>query len=323
MSSSPGSASVSSSRGSAPVSSGITSASASASATDSLPVSSGPRSGPSTSTGPARSVPPAATLPGGGRTLFPGHLLVALYGQPGISGLGVLGEQDVPESITRARRLAARYAELGRGTVVPTFEIIATIADSAAGPDGDYSAETDVETLRSWVDAATAAGLYVVLDLQPGRTDFLTQARRYAELLQRPNVGLALDPEWRLGPGQRHLQQIGSVHAAEVNAVADWLAALTAQHHLPQKLLLLHQFTRSMILERQDLDARHPELAVVIQMDGQGNQDVKDETWQSITADAPAGVRFGWKNFLRRDHPVLDPAGSLAKDPTPVLISYE
>ena len=33
------------------------------------------------------------------------------------------------------------------------------------------------------MDAAVAAGDYVVLDLQPGRTDFLTQAQQYAELL--------------------------------------------------------------------------------------------------------------------------------------------
>jgi len=31
---------------------------------------------------------------------------------------------------------------------------------------------------------------------------FLDQAKRYAPLLRMPNVGLALDPEWRLGPGQ-------------------------------------------------------------------------------------------------------------------------
>ena len=41
--------------------------------------------------------------------------------------------------------------------------------------------------------------MYVVLDLQPGRTDFLTQAKRYEPLLALPHVGLALDPEWRLG----------------------------------------------------------------------------------------------------------------------------
>jgi hypothetical protein len=92
-----------------------------------------------------------------------------------------------------------------------------------------------VDFLRPWVDAARAAGIYVMLDLQPGRTDFLTQAQRYAELLAQPNVGLALDPEWRLKPDQVHLAQIGSVTADEINRTGAWLAAFTREHTLPRR----------------------------------------------------------------------------------------
>ena len=80
------------------------------------------------------------------------------------------------------------------GPVIPAFEIIATVASSEPGEDGNYSAEADVEQSRPWVEAAGEAGLYVLLDLQPGRTDFLTQGERYRPLLELPNVGLALDP---------------------------------------------------------------------------------------------------------------------------------
>jgi len=112
-------------------------------------------------------------------------------------GAGVFGEQDLPGSIARATKLAASYAPLSDVPVVPTFEIIATTASSEPGADGDYSSESTVESLRPWVDQAAAAGMYVVLDLQPGRADFLSQARRYTDLLRLPNVGLALDPELR------------------------------------------------------------------------------------------------------------------------------
>ena len=104
--------------------------------------------------------------------------------------------------------------------VVPALEIIATIASRSAGGDGDYSAESSVAKLRPLVDAAGRAGTYVVLDLQPGRSTFLSQAKRYRELLLEPHVGLALDPEWRLKPGQRHLKQVGSVTASEINDVS-------------------------------------------------------------------------------------------------------
>jgi hypothetical protein len=262
-------------------------------------------------------------LPGGGEVMFPGRRLVALYGHPDTPGLGVLGQQDLTASIARARRMAAAYRPLSRVPVVPTFEIIATVALAFPGLDGDYSNESDVSSLRPWVQHATAAGMYIVLDLQPGRASLLAQAKRYQSLLTLPNVGLALDPEWKLGPTQRPLRQIGSVGIGEVNSVIRWLATLTAQYHLPQKLLVLHQFQLSMILDEKRLDTSHDDLAIVIHMDGQGTPADKQDTWNAVTPAAPAGVFFGWKNFLVKDHPTLSPRETMTKTPTPVMISYQ
>ena len=78
-------------------------------------------------------------LPGGGQLLFPEHMLVALYGSPEGGALGVLGEQDLPASIERAKKVAQPYEDLVDATVVPAFEIIVTVASSSAGPDGNYS----------------------------------------------------------------------------------------------------------------------------------------------------------------------------------------
>lgn len=264
-----------------------------------------------------------AQLPGGGQVFFPGRRLVALYGHPGTPALGVLGEQGLAASIARARAVAAPYARLSAVPVVPAFEIIATVASGAAGPDRNYSAESTVAQLRPWVETATRAGLYVVLDLQPGRTSFLTQARMYAPLLALPNVGLALDPEWRLGPNQVHLKQIGSVASREINAVSDFLAKLTAARHLPQKLLVLHQFRTSMIRDEAALNLSHDEVSILIHMDGQGAQGAKNGTWAAVKRAAPAGVSFGWKNFYDEDKPILTPAQTMAKRPAPVMISYQ
>ena len=140
-------------------------------------------------------------LPAGGQILFPGHRLVALYGHPGAPALGVLGQQGLAATIARARQVAAQYRRLSPAPVIPALEIIATVAEAAPGPDGSFSAQSSVASLRPWVRRATAAGLYVVLDLQPGRASLLAQAERYRPLLRLPAVGLALDPEWKLGPG--------------------------------------------------------------------------------------------------------------------------
>ena len=262
-------------------------------------------------------------LPGGGQVLFPGHRLVALYGHPGTPGLGVLGEQDLSASIARAREMAADYKPLSSVPVVPTFEIIASVAEASPGPDGSYSYETPVSELLPWVRQATADGLYVVLDLQPGRASLLSQAEHYQSLLALPDVGLALDGEWKLQPGQRPLQQIGHVDIGEVNSVVSWLAALTARYDLPQKLLVLHQFQLAMLPGERDLDTSHDDLSIVIHMDGQGTPGVKQETWDAVTAAAPHGVFFGWKDFLVKDHPTLTPGETMQESPTPVMISYQ
>ncbi|WP_212841445.1 hypothetical protein [Catellatospora sp. IY07-71] len=262
-------------------------------------------------------------LPGGRQVVFPNRRMIALYGHPGDAGLGSLGEQPVDKAVTRARKVAAQYSALVKEPVVPAFEIITTVASSDPGPDGDYSNESTVEHLRPWVDAAGRAGIYVLLDLQPGRTDFLTQAKRYAELLKQPHVGLALDPEWRLAPHQIHMVQIGSVSGNEINKTAAWLAELTRANRLPQKILMLHQFRTDMITGRSAIDTSADELSVVIHADGFGSAGEKMATWDNVRAGAPAQVWWGWKNFYDEDKPTFSPKQTFAVEPSPVFVSYQ
>ncbi len=264
-------------------------------------------------------------LPGGGLLLFGGAFdrrLVAMYGHPLIPGLGVLGEQSPEEGVERLRSIAEGYDADG-SVVLPTFEIITTLASARAGDDGDYSAETARNEIRPWIETAAANDLYVVLDLQPGRTDFLTQAKIYEEFLRLPHVGLALDPEWRLKPDQVHLRQIGTVDAAEVNQVVEWLAGIVREEALPQKLLIVHQFRVEMITDRDQIETP-PEVAVLIQMDGQGPIIAKHITWNLLTGMADADrFHWGWKNFYDEDEPTATAEQVLALAPNPVFVSFQ
>ena len=266
-----------------------------------------------------------AELPGGGLLMFDEdspRRLVAIYGHPETSALGVLGEQDAHDSVERLSEIAAGYDADG-ARILPTFEIIATVASAEAGRDGDYSAATSRDVIRPWIEIAAQNGVYVVLDLQPGRTSFLNQAKIYEEFLREPHVGLALDPEWRLKPHQVHLTQIGTVDAREVNDVVAWLVGLVREEKLPQKLLIIHQFRRSMITNRELIEIP-PELAVVIQMDGQGTQEVKHNTWDVLTKKTESSrLRWGWKNFYDEDHPTATPNQVLELTPVPVFVSYQ
>ncbi|MGB7861028.1 MAG: hypothetical protein WBM90_11070 [Acidimicrobiia bacterium] len=264
-------------------------------------------------------------VPGGGFVLLPDspRRYVAFYGHPETTALGVLGEQGGEETIERMQPFLDAFAGDG-AQVIPTFEIIATVASAGPGDDGNYSYEWPNETFADLLETAERHDAYVLLDLQPGRSDFLTQAKRYEDLLKLPNVGLALDPEWRLKPNQEHLQQVGTVDAAEVNTVIEWLADLVRDNALPQKMLVLHMFRNEMITNRENLVDR-PELQVVTQMDGDGQESAKDATWARIRMGfEDAFWAWGWKNFFDEDEPgPPTPESTIGKQPSPVYVSYQ
>ena len=265
-------------------------------------------------------------VPGGGFFILPEgeqRRYVSFYGHPGTDDLGVLGEQGPAETLTRMGDFLEAYAGDG-SKVVPAFEIIASVASGGATDDSDYSYEWPVEKFDAWIEFARENDVYVLLDLQPGRDHFLSQAQQYEEMLKLPFVGLALDPEWRLQPDQVHLEQVGSVQASEINEVAKWLGDLVRDHGLPQKMLLLHQFRASMIQNRQEVISR-PELQVVVQMDGDGTEAQKDATWGQLKEGAAdAHWAWGWKNFFDEDEPgPPSPESTMGKEPSPIYVSYQ
>jgi len=265
----------------------------------------------------------ADELPGGGFLVLP-RLLVALYGNPQTTALGALGEQGAAEAATRVKGMAADFSASDM-PVLPTFEIIATVAAGGPGGDGDYSNEMPPEVIQPWIDQAAQDDIYVVLDLQPGRSDFLSQAKEYEWALLNPHVGLALDPEWRLKPDEVHLQQVGRVDAEEVNQVIDWLADLVRDNNLPQKVFIVHQFRDFMIENRETLAPR-PELQVIIQMDGQGPVPAKYDTWDFLTRGWQEHPwRWGWKNFYDEDTPGggLTPQEFFQLEPEAVFVSFQ
>ncbi|GAB3566390.1 hypothetical protein GCM10027344_27660 [Spelaeicoccus albus] len=237
--------------------------------------------------------------------------------------MGALGAQGPAAGARRVRKLAHRYAKLTSKPVMPAFEVIATMGTSEPGPRHDYSARLSPRSLTPWIDAARRAGVYVVLDLQPGRARFIDQAKHYRRLLQYPHVGLALDAEWKLTPSQKPLEQIGSTNADDINEVIHWLAHLTAANDLPQKALLLHQFRTSMITDRTDLDTSHDQLAVIVHSDGHGTPKDKRGAYRKLARDLPAHARMGWKNFYRQDEPLFTPRQTLDVHPEPWFISYQ
>jgi hypothetical protein len=91
-----------------------------------------------------------------------------------------------------------------------------------------------------------------------------------------------------------------------VNQVVTWLANLTRDNTLPQKLLVLHQFQVRMIVDREWLDTSRDELAIQVHVDGQGTQPMNQDAWQVLHQNAPAD-QLGPEELLRRGLTDADP----------------
>lgn len=260
------------------------------------------------------------TLPGGGRRIFDGStFLVAYYGTAGTGSLGVLGESPPARADARLRRAAAPYRQKGE-RIQPVYELIVTVADAHPGGDGDYSHDISRAKVRQYLAAARRHGALVLLDIQPGRSGFLTVARRWAWALRDPRVGLALDPEWRMGPRQVPGRRIGSVGAAEVNRTAAWLSGLVERNRLPEKLFVLHQFRTSMIADPGAI-RRQRGLAMVQHVDGFGTPRQKLGTFHSVVR--PQQFHLGFKLFYDEDRHLMRPGRVREIRPRVSFVSYQ
>ena len=263
---------------------------------------------------------PAQTLPHGATKIFgDGRFLVAYYGTAETGALGVLGETS-PDAMQRRVHRAAKPFARKHQPVQVVYELIVSIADRHAGRGHDYSHDIARAEVQKYIDAAHRHDALLLLDIQPGRSDFLSAARRWAWALKDPYVGLALDPEWRMGkhgvPGTR----IGSVGAGEVNRVSAWLRDLVVRNALPQKLFVLHQFRTDMIGRIGSIEPRRG-LVMVQHVDGFGTPGQKLDTFHAVAR--PRQFFMGFKLFYDEDTHRMKAADVRRINPKVRFVSFQ
>src|SRR3954453_3734674 len=265
--------------------------------------------------------PLIVNLPRGGRRLFPDYRVVAYYGAPQDAQLGQLG---IGTPAHAGRMLLRQAAPYGRKTrpVLPAMELIASVAANAPGQDGLYRTQQSPAVINRYLHEARRIKALLILDIQPGHADFLSEAQRLAPWLGQPDVGIALDPEWPT-PGVVPGSQIGSVTAAEVNQVSEFVSNIVRARKLPEKLFLIHQFTDGMIQGKEGVLAR-PGLAMTFNVDGFGDRPNKLSKYAAFTAPT-RGRPFddGYKLFYHEDTNLMSPADVMRMLPRPDLVVYE
>lgn len=261
-----------------------------------------------------------AQLPGGGRRLFPDRRVVAFYGNPRDDELGALGI-GTPAQAARKLLAQAKPYDLKARPVLPAMELISTVATAAPGPSGEYRDHLSFTTIRRYLAAARKARALLVLDIQPGRGQFGPEIERLEPFLEQPDVGLALDPEWHVGPGELPGKVIGSTDADVVNAAATYLSKIVAARNLPEKLLIVHRFTDNMIARADRLKPVRG-VQTVVNVDGFGTNSVKIAKYHAFVRSTPT-MRRGFKLFYKEDVKTMSPKSVLAMSPRPDVVVYE
>jgi hypothetical protein len=124
-----------------------------------------------------------------------------------------------------------------------------------------------------------------------------------------------------MAPGQIPGQSIGSVTGQEVNEVAKHLSEIVARGRLPEKLLVVHQFTPDMIERPRALRA-YPGVALTLNVDGFGDPRTKQRKYREFVRRGAPG-EHGFKLFYREDTDLMSPDDVLRLRPPPALVVYE
>jgi hypothetical protein len=257
-------------------------------------------------------------LPSGGRVIFPDHRVVSLYGAPQM-GATILGRLSPFEAGRLVRREASRYAFRGAKPRVRAFELVVSIATSDAGRDGLYRFRQPSSTIARYLKAARAANARLILDIQPGRSPFPREVRAIERWLREPDVDLALDPEWNVGPRGRPGRTDGSGDGSEVNEVAGQIARIVRARRLPQKLLIVHQF-REASVTRESRIRRGENVATTLSFDGIGPPREKRAGYEALSSPR---LFNGFCLFYRRDEPLMSPTRVVQLNPRPLYVMYQ
>jgi len=126
--------------------------------------------------------------------------------------------------------------------------------------------------------------------------------------------------------GQVPGRKIGTMDESDINWCSDYLAKLVKENHLSPKILIVHRFTQGMVKNYRKI-ALHPEVQVVMNMDGWGEPTLKYSTYKLYIYKEPVqftGFKLFYKNDLKKaPHRMLTPTDLMRLKPQPIYIQYQ
>jgi hypothetical protein len=248
--------------------------------------------------------------------------VISYYGHPLSATLGVLGSGSMQAVYQRLRQQAAAYQEADPSRAVKTaFHLIYAVAQASPGDTGEYLYHTDPAIVQSYLDFTAQNDMLLFLDLQNGRADVEAEVGAVLPYLLQPQVHLALDPEFTMPEGKKPGISIGDLNAAPINAAQKLISDFVLQNRLANKVLVIHQFLDSMVLDKENIRA-FPGVDLVFDMDGFGDSGTKVFKYDRYTVETIAKYH-AIKLFYNYDTDLMSPQTLLGLQPPPDIVIYQ
>jgi hypothetical protein len=262
--------------------------------------------------------------------ILPFYRPIAYYGNLYSNRMGALGKWPKKEMMQRLMQEVKEWNEAD--TVIksiPTLHYIAVTAQGAPGKDGMWRTRMphhQIDTILNWAKEIDAL---VFIDVQIGLSSLEKEIPLFEKYLSLPNVHLGIDPEFAMARkgNKKPGSVIGSVDAEDINWVSNYLVDIIKKNNLPPKMFMIHRFTKGMVTNYQNIKL-HPELQIVMDMDGWGPPELKKGTYRHWIHEQPVQYT-GFKLFYVNDteksgqKEMMTKQQVLSLKPKPVYIQYQ
>lgn len=259
--------------------------------------------------------------------ILPFKRIVVYYGNLHSKKMGALGEYAPKEMWSRLNAEVKHWEKADPGTPVqPGVHYIAAVASGTPGKDGKYINRMGDKQIDSVIKIAKMHNGIVFLDLQVALSTIKDELPRIEKYLKMPQVHLGIDPEFSMKSGARPGTKIGTYDAADINYCSQYLVDLIKKYNLPPKVFTVHRFTKKMVTNSQNIKL-HPEVQIVMHMDGWGEPDLKIGTYRYFIQNEPVqftGFKLFYKNDIKKaPHRLMTPEELLKLKPAPIYIQYQ
>lgn len=259
--------------------------------------------------------------------ILPFKRIVAYYGNLYSVRMGILGEFP-PKEVWRRLNIEVDAWNKADSTtpVQPAIHYIAVVAQGNPMPDGTYCKRMPTAQIDSALAIAKMGNAILFLDIQVCQSTLQHEVPLLEKYLKMPQVHLGIDPEFSMKDGSVPGRKIGTMDAADINYCTEYLAKLVKDNNLTPKVLVVHRFTQGMVRNHKNIKL-HPEVQIVMNMDGWGGPILKRSTYKLYIYKEPVqftGFKLFYKNDLRKaPNTLMTPQDLLKLKPQPIYIQYQ